>query len=595
MQIELSRDRIVNSDHFAIPEMGLLSLLAASGFLFPLFRLSHFWTSDDVFNLLNSSGGYTGRPEILNPVIGPEVGLLVTSLYRITSEVPWYPIILVLFPVICLFSLIRDVSRYVQTRQLSFALVAIAVPLLSLIGAKPNYTLSAFVCAATSTNWLIFRLFGSFTLQRMWAPLWLCLMSISLRTDWPSDRVLSGGPYLFAVFVACCLVACTPSLWNLQFGARALGLLATPLLAHKALQLSIMARDAEWTTFLDFYYSRGALNGNSSVIRYLEMESADSIRQATGLNQLEIYLLRNWALFDSSNPTTSELDGLYRAAKDWNSTNGVIAAVTGPLWSAVQFLVQFGVLIPLILLIAGSVAQSTRSSSKRLNLILSTVAVSLPLALVGLTAHRVRMPDYVAIGCATTVVVSAVILASINAELAKEGFNGRRAGGAIIFLGSLTFSLLAALPDTVEAVLRFRTNFELASETRSEFESTKTSSFPIVGDPTVWSRGYQFAPFDVQVPESYAQSMDFSGGSNIRSPMHLRRWNVITGQNDTDASLFSASFWSRVKVYRSLAIELQAGYLQELGFCIRLHPSSHETFRLVADDGCKSDFVYLAV
>ena len=62
---------------------------------------------DDVVNLLMVSGGYTGVPEFQNYIQGPIFGFVVSSLYRLTDAVAWYPLFVLGIPSVLSVLLLR--------------------------------------------------------------------------------------------------------------------------------------------------------------------------------------------------------------------------------------------------------------------------------------------------------------------------------------------------------------------------------------------------------------------------------------------------------------------------------------------------------
>jgi hypothetical protein len=121
--------------------------------------------------------------------------------------------------------------------------------------------------------------------------------------------------------------------------------------------------------------------------------------------------------------------------------------------------------------------------------------------------------------------------------------------GFAAFLGFLLWGTAALELTAGVADARVR-----AEAAREVLTSSQESSMPIVHDVSLVGIAYQVTPFDSSIPGHYFLTKNFGGGSNVRSPQYVRRWNAITQSNETAASLFNESFYTRVLVPESFAI-----------------------------------------
>lgn len=97
-------------------------------------------------------------------------------------------------------------------------------------------------------------------------------------------------------------------------------------------------------------------------------------------------------------------------------------------------------------------------------------------------------------------------------------------------------------------------------------KSDKFSRLPIVHEAQLLGDAYGAHPFDTTIPQHYLYSKNFSGGSNVRSPQYVRRWNMLNKSDDTAATLFGRSFYSRVLLPEGFASAL-ATQLKSRGQC----------------------------
>jgi hypothetical protein len=81
---------------------------------------------------------------------------------------------------------------------------------------------------------------------------------------------------------------------------------------------------------------------------------------------------------------------------------------------------------------------------------------------------------------------------------------------------------------------------------------------------------YQTAPFDSSVPQHYFLSKNFGGGSNVRSPHYVRRWNQITQSKETSESLFNQNFFTRVAMSEGFASAFRSQFAYR-GVCFAQH------------------------
>jgi hypothetical protein len=574
-------DRLYTAGRFRFKNLLLLVCLVAAGFSFPMLGRSEFWTSDDVINLLFFSGGFSGTREILNPVVGPEFGFLVTTLYWMFPGVPWYPILLVLLPVAGSYLLLREILKNQATKSLFLPLSLVFVPILVLVGTRPNYTLSAFVGSATAVVLMVLRcLEAPRRAVRLVAPLLVCFVSASLRTGWPVVEIVGSNPYLFVVILTCCLVLPTLHARHYRAGLLASFLLIVPYAVSRVTQFLILESQPDWKKYLEFYHWRAAIHGNATVQGYLESSLPRTVESQTGLDQLELSLIQNWVLFDQESPSVEELKSLSDAAESWYLQNGLMSRVVAYVRSASQFLIDTAAFLPIATILLQGTSLYRSVVRRAAHLILVGVAAAIPLFVLGYTSHKIRMPEYVQSGTG-----AAILLATFAAMAICEQSHSRTSLRSLWTIMPITavmvlcsFSL--ALPEIHSVFTRHGINRTLAIEVRSELEQSRVLDRPTVSDIRVWPRGYSLTPFDTEIPASFLTTMEFSVGSNIRSPQHVRRWNVLMNQQESSKTLFNSSFWTRVWIHEKLAEELQQSPPGDRGYCYRVvadwdqqHPS----------------------
>ena len=168
-----------------------------------------FETNDDRIITEILSGAMTGVPEAHTYYVGYFLGLFISSLYRLTTAVPWYGGMLVLFQFTCCF-LIADafLSRCSHKKDCLFALIFIM-----LIYAASFYVIAAIQFTSTAamlaiTGYLYFLLYPG---KKSRCSIFFLMEFLSFQLR--SDAMLMIQPMGFAVLAGLCFIKHKPYLF----------------------------------------------------------------------------------------------------------------------------------------------------------------------------------------------------------------------------------------------------------------------------------------------------------------------------------------------------------------------------------------------
>lgn len=521
----------------------------------PLLGISHFWVNDDVGNLLWVSGGFSGSPEYLNPVLGPILGLLVSELYRVTDIFAWYPITILAVPAVASYMLLRKLTPKLATTDHVLITVFVSAGML-LLGIKINYTFSSFVSCSLSVILLLLNATTeNFRLRQIIMPFFLCLLSLSLRVNWSTTSPIVPPAFLFVAVAALSgsvfLSAERRNIALLRFGA----LLAMVYLVAWIPQIVIILLDSQWANFIDFYSARGSLNGVSTLDTYLNSVSPNEVFIRTGMDEAALWELTNWSLFDAQSVPTDHLLALAQEISDLRKRlimSDTLGVGRGNLLSFLRNLSWFIAAACFMMFAQGRriiTFHQRLSMLSVLSLVLSTSA------LVVLATAGLRYPEYVMAGTVFSVALILILAGTFQAQV-KPQLSVRYRAPQLIAI------VLVALGCWLNFGERAWWEFENNPNAPDESGYRKTLQYstrldkPVIHDLMLVGNAYQTVPFDRTVPMEYLHSMNFGGGSNVRSPQYLRRWNFITGENQNAESLFNSQFYSRVYFTSNVYIRL---------------------------------------
>jgi len=516
----------------------LVPFLAAS--LGSILGIARFWVNDDVGHLLLISGGFTGTPESLNPVLGPIFTAFVSWLYRVTGRVPWYPLTILVIPAISGSLLLVDLCRRVSR----FFHIAIAVLVsfgLLLLGVQLNFTFASFIACSSAMLLLLLRIMRhEVRIGNLLAPFVLCVLSLSLRTNWSTSGVATPPAFLYAgilVLVATYFLGGTG-----RFGRtiKLFFLFSLVYLASWLPQLVILSSDHLWAEFIDFYRARGSLNGVSVVYEYVNSTTPSEIFAKTGMDYAAMWELQNWSLFDSRSVPVGDLLALATEARASRNPLTIPAIQTGLRNQLGTFLTGMVWFILALILCCFVSERVVRRKNVLSQFGLMSVLLVLSLTQIHVVTFGTRFPTPVRAGTLFATALVLMVTMSLG-SISKPDVNfWRKIINALAFLLLLVGCWLNFGRD-VRGVSA--DNLSKSKENRRFIRETTS-----LDKPVLFSAGnaYILFPFDNSVPAEYLSSKAFHGGSYVRSPQHLRRWNTITGESQTTETLFGPKFYSRV-------------------------------------------------
>ena len=534
----------------------LLPLLGV--FVGPVTGLSHYWVNDDVGHLLWVSGGFTSQPEYLNPVVGPIFGVIVSLLYRATTFLPWYPVAVLAIPTVACVLFLRFLKgRAPSVTFFSFVLVLTSGTLL--LGLKINYTFASFVSCAVAALWMsLLVVESSLRFTSLVVPIILCILGLSLRTHWPAPIVATPPAFVFAGFLGFVFILMRYKRGELPKIVRFVALMSFVYAVNWLPQVLIMLTNDDWAMFIDFYRARGALNGVEYVGNYLASVNPQTVEAQTGVDRAGVIELRNWSLFDAESVSTESLRRLESAARQAQQ-QGLSEQFALMNLSATQFLQVAGwfALAAIIGTVARAKTVGMRSVARQFGVIGGLLFTST--VMVVQTTSGVRFPSYVLAGVVLTIAL--FLLASQIGHVASGGvpqecFRFAVVGSSLLVIMGCWYGFGR---DTF-AILREGNGLVSDVEYREQLLQSVDFSIPVVHNVMLVGYAYQSAPFDTSVPEEYLNSKNFGGGSNVRSPQYVRRWNYLTGENQTTQSLFNEAFYDRVMFENSYWYQLLFSY-----------------------------------
>lgn len=543
----------------------LLPLLGA--LIGPVTGLSHYWVNDDVGNLLWISGGFTGQPEYLNPVVGPIFGVIVSLLYRATTFLPWYPVAVLAIPTVACVLFLRFLKGRVPSATFfNFALVLTSGTLL--LGLKVNYTFASFVSCAVAALWISLLVGSTLRFTSLIAPVIFCILGLSLRTHWAKTTFVLPPAFVFAGFLGFVFLLMRFRKGETPRIMKFVALMSFVYAVNWLPQVIITLTNHDWAMFTEFYSARGALNGVQYVHDYLASVSPRTVEAATGMDRAGIIELDEWSLFDAESVSTESLRRLGSAARQAQQ-QGLSEQLALMSLSATQFLQVAGwfALAAIIGTVARAKTVGMRSAARQFGVIGGLLFTST--VMVGQATSRSRFPNYVLAG--TVFTIALFLLASQISRVASGGAPQERFRFAVV--GSSLLLIMGCWygfgRDTF-AILRDGNGLTSDVAYREQLRQSAEFATPVIHNVTLVGYAYQSVPFDASVPEEYLNSQNFGGGSNVRSPQYVRRWNYLTAENQTTQSLFNAAFYDRVMFENSYWYQLLFSYSKN---CYKIVPN----------------------
>lgn len=529
--------------------MPVLPALAAT--LGAMIGIAHFWVNDDVGNLLRLSGGFTGVPESLNTNLGPIFSTLVATLYRLTTKVAWYPVILLAIPTVSSSWCLRKLYRRIAMSSY----VAIAILMTSgmfLLGIKINFTLSSFIACSASVFLVAIAVSSNeLRIREVVAAIVLSVMALSIRMPWTTSSPPMPPAFLFVALLNLILFTFSEIPRKLERIVKFSGLLGIVFLVAWLPQLVIMSLDSEWRDFVEFNQVRGSLNGNESLVHYLNSISPAELLARTGIDEAAMWELRQWSLFDSESVPTENLRklSLEVATFRWRMISADFITQFSSFAASYFGKVAWVVVATMIFRLAEekmSFRSWIRWSLVRCVLLLSSFG------LIYFITSGVRFPSYVLVG---TVFATSFALTLDNSLDSSDM--------SVKPFVRWPLSVIALVLIVAGCWLNFGQYAKInredvnskAKKYREIIKETRESNRPVILG-TAAGKAYQYSPFDVSVPTEYLQSKDFSGGASIRSPQHVRRWNYITGEQQVPSTLFDSQLYDNVYFYNRIYSQL---------------------------------------
>lgn len=547
--------------------------------LSPILGESHFWVNDDVGNLLVLSGGYSGTPDFKVYVMGPITGIFISSLYQMTTALPWYPIFLIAMPLLSALLLLKELRSLVpKIAFLGFSLL-LSFPMF-LLGSRINYTFSSFVACGLAVTLLMVRICKK-GMRPKFLIVWSVLITISMgiRTGWSNG--VFGIPPGFAFASTLGVIGFILAGRSRRELILLVGLLFSVYLVSIIPQHVVLSLDREWSDYISYSEARGSLSSTKTFDLLISRSSSDDsflgeIKSKTGIDSFGLDEISDWHLYDATSVPTEGLIELQKLAlKEYSDKFGTLERVTLKLGEGTNFL-SFE---PLAICFLFAVLMiSTRFSNKKLakKLIAQCTSIILCGALiVGFVLADKRTPDYVVAGCLFCLAIIILSLPIINDEYSNSLLKSSSLK-QLVFVALIAFGSL----QTFSGFLKFPTSQDLENSTEMRARVRDSSDFltPVVHEVMTVGLAYENTPFDTSIPHEFFASMDFSGGTFLRSPTSVDRWNRMTGESQTVESLFASDIYERVLLEPWFAKSISRKIFEQRGRCLAKVRTEYENF-----------------
>jgi len=522
-----------------------LPVLACS--IHTIFGKSVFTSLDDVVNLLMVSGGYTGVPEFQNYVQGPIFGLVVSSLYRLTDAVAWYPLFVLGIPSVLSVLLLREI-RSRSSSVIFWPFNVLLTSMMLFLGSRINYSFGAFISCGMLVLLVMLRvLAGQVRIRDYVTPVLLGLLALSLRTTYPLKVLFVPEAFLFSFGVGfLCLVSLVG---RRGFGkvVKFVGVIGVVYVLAWVPSLYVMRSDPGWAKYQDSVNALARAYNPTFVGEYFERGPwIDNLLTETGLEPSDVAEMFNTFTVDAVSVPNEKYERLTSVA--WNTyvqELGILGVRYRELLNSRRLLLHPGVLLTFVISAFSfwSLKQSKPLLWRFLKAGFMTVVV--PSFCFGyVTAYNYR--SYVLAGCGAVVMIfllsipinvesSHVVLAKSNAR------NIPLSMALVVFASWLAFGGHAADTSRNE-----NTEPGLSANMRQKLLESRRSNSPVIHERQIIDFAFRIHPFDSSIPMDYLNSRDYSVLSFTRSPQAVRRWNYLTGEMQTVKSLFNESFYDRV-------------------------------------------------
>jgi hypothetical protein len=527
--------------------------------LFPLLGVSTYWTNDDLGNMLVLAGAESGQPDFRSPVIGPFLGLFISNLYRVAEDIPWYPIFILMVPTFLLSLALYDLRNRVRP-ELQWALAITGSSFLALLALRVNYTFSAFLSSGLALLVLQIRVSKKDLMWReLVLPITMCVVALSIRAGSTS----SGVP-ISQAFVICAALSVIMFLPYLRkFTQRQLlryvVSIGAVFLVATCIGFWSVQTSGQWREFLAFYNLRGQLNGVEKVNRYLSENSPAQIFSDTGLNRFSIEELGNFELFDAVNVTNRNLESLISAAERYSAgARSFKDVVRSVLSEGTKFFFVSGLLVSLLLLFS-AVARGAVKFLGIKSLAGPALGGFVLAILAGYTSADIRLPEPVAAGLISVWGIQLISVFGLCSDQQQSDakFSKR---SKLFFTAALSAIGIFSLWHF--RVYEIDRGWALKSESqiwRTQYKESQDLNEVFLAGALLPGFAFQAFPFDMEVVGEYRDSRIVTGGSTVRSPQWLARWNRITGGADRFDETFNPSFYLRVATDLSNASRLSSG------------------------------------
>ena len=314
----------------------LISLFTTLGYFFLLSLRHDFWydLNDDVMIKNITSGIYTGRPESHNIQMQYPLSLVISLLYSLAGQIPWYALFLVVTQVLSIFLILKRTSEMfsdIKNRTAIFiATSAILFWLLTKHMVIYQYTVSCAFLSGAATFLLMTdcpvdgedgKVNLRFVTGNHIAIVILLLLSFLIR----SEMMLLTFPMVMVSFLFRFIYTCSADIGILKkqhiFGVLKKYLLffitAIVLLIVAALLNSAGYASAGWKNFTAFFDARTELYDFNTLPSY---EDHESFYQSIGLDQSSQKLLDNYNYGLDEQMDAQTLEGIAAYSKEQSQT-----------------------------------------------------------------------------------------------------------------------------------------------------------------------------------------------------------------------------------------------------------------------------------
>jgi len=512
-----------------------------------LFGKSVFTSLDDVVNLLMVSGGYTGVPEFQNYVQGPIFGFVVSSMYRLTDAIAWYPLFVLGIPSVLSVLLLREI-RSRSSSVIFWPFNVLLASMMLFLGSRINYSFGAFISCGMLVLLVMLRvLAGRVRIRDYVAPVFLGLSALSLRTSYPRPFFFVSEAFLFSFGVGfLCLVSLVG---RRGFGkvVKFVGVISVVYVLAWVPSLYVMRSDPGWAKYQDSMNAFAKAYNPTFIKEYFDRGPwIDNLLTETGLEPSDVAEMFNTFTVDAVSVPNEKYERLTSVA--WNTyvqDLGILGVRYRELLNSLHLLIHPGVLITFVISAFSfwSLKQSRLLLWRFLKAGFMTVVV--PSFCFGyVTAYH--SPSYVLAGCSAVVMIFLLSI-PLNFEPSHVVLAKSNVRNILLSMASVAFaSWLAFGGQPADTTRNENTEPGLSANMRQKLLESRLSNLPVIHERQIIDFAYRIHPFDSSIPMDYLNSRDYSVLTFARSPQAVRRWNYLTGEKQTVKSLFNESFYDQV-------------------------------------------------